>query len=185
MTSENTPPDAAPEEAPASKTAGPVSVSKCGLELVSVRLRLLVVAPGDPHEDIPPTANITRQGLLVPDSHTPEGFRAAVSWALEYPEGVTPPITITGKHELVLSLKEAISPQDAEYYAEVNAVIFAFPYVRQLIDDLTAKSLGRNIMIRPLDVPQFVQECVKEKLRRSSQDRDEREAKVDAQDRAR
>ena len=133
------------------------AVTSCGLELTEVRLFSLICIPGTISEDIPTTANLKREGDLVPGSLTATGFRASVSWSVEFPTDTTPPIKISGKHTLTFTVKKPISETAAKYYAEINSVILVYPYLRQLIDDLSVKSLGRNIMIRPLDVPKFVQ----------------------------
>jgi len=64
---------------------------------------------------------------------------------------------------LDFTVTRPIAEDDAKYYAEINAVILVYPYLRQLIDDLSTKSLGRSIMIPPLDVPRFTEDRRNEK----------------------
>jgi preprotein translocase subunit SecB len=136
----------------------PSSVTQCGLELTEVRLLSLICSRhGGVSGNTPSTANLKCNGIYVPDSLTDTDFRALVSWSVDFPEGTKSPIAISGQHALVFTVKDAINEITAEYYAKINSVILIYPYLRQLIDELSVKSLGRNIMIRPLDVPKFVQ----------------------------
>lgn len=165
MTTENLPNKGAIPEQPRRAAAfRPVSVSNCGLALKDVRLVSLVCSAVATQEGEPLVADLLCRGALVKGSVTATGFHASVSWALSFPDGSKQPISISGKHELIFSVKKAITPDDARYYSEVNSVILAYPYLRQLIDDLSTKSLGRNVMIPPLDVPRFVTERSKAML---------------------
>ena len=86
-----------------------------------------------------------------------DGFQATVSWSSG--PGV---LTVTGAHVLTFSVgAPPFAEYDAKYYSEINSVILAYPYIRQIIDDLSVKCLGRNLMISTLDVPRFVQERMK------------------------
>jgi hypothetical protein len=86
-----------------------------------------------------------------------EGFRATVSWSLDA-DG----ITITGAYVLTFLIGALpFDEYDAKYYSQTNSVILVYPYIRQIIDDLSVKCLGRNLMVRTLDVPKFVQERMK------------------------
>ncbi len=134
----------------------PPSVSECGLQLVKVRLVSVILGRGDDAGDPPVIATLNCVGVLAEGSLIETGFRALVTWSVDFPDGVRSPVSMSGKHELEFTVKEALSQASAEYYAEVNSVVLLYPYVRQLVDELTVKSLGRNVMIRPLDVPQFV-----------------------------
>lgn len=136
----------------------PVSVSECGLELTSVRLHLLICTVGESWESSLPGAEIECEGSLGEESLTAGGFQAEVKWALAFPAGLPAPIVITGRHLLTFSTRKAIAPGDAEYYSQVNSVILAYPYLRQLVDSLSASALGRNVTVRPLDVPKFVRQ---------------------------
>lgn len=140
------------------------TVTESGLRVVEIRLRSLVCVVGETTGALAPTLEVRSRGSLVPESTTPTGFKSMVSWSLEYPDGTPPPISISGKHELTFTVEKQIRDADRDYYAEVNGVILVFPYLRQLIDDLTVKCLGRNILIAPLDVPRFTQQRVAEKL---------------------
>lgn len=133
------------------------SVSDCGLRLTKVRLLSLICTPGDMRGDIPP-ATLKCQGELREGSLDENGFLSVVSWSLEFPKGAASPISISGRHELTFTVKEPIADSVAKYYSEINSVILVYPYIRQIIDELTVKCLGRNVMIRPLDVPKFVKE---------------------------
>ena len=142
---------------PARVSRGPVSVGKCGLVLNDVRLQMLMVTRGDPGVDVPSKADVKYEGKLVEESLGPRGFQSVVRWSLVC-DPAPNPVAISGWHELSFSLEKAISEEDARYYAEINAVVLVYPYLRQLIEDLTAKSLGRSIMLKTLDVSSFVSE---------------------------
>jgi len=82
------------------------------------------------------------------------GFAATVRWSTKFPEEA--PVKISGVHRLVFAVTRPINSDDAEYYSQINSVILLYPYLRQLVDELSAKSLGRSVMTRPLDVVQHV-----------------------------
>ena len=126
-----------------------------------VRLLTVLCAPGDGDPDRPPPGSLNVSGTLK--SNDENGFLATVSWSLRFPERADSPITISGKHQLDFTVTRPIAEDDAKYYAEINAVILVYPYLRQLIDDLSTKSLGRSIMIPPLDVPRFAEDRRNEK----------------------
>jgi len=129
-----------------------ISVDKCHLRFVQLRLRYLACVPGD-SMDVYPPALLKFEGHLLNQADCQ--FISEIKWSLQFPEDQPAPISISGKHHAVFATDVPISKLDARYYAEVNAVILAFPYLRQLVDDLAVKSLGRNIMIPPLDVPKW------------------------------
>ena len=120
----------------------PASVSDIGLELTNIRLRFLICIPGNEQQQIPP-ATVEHTGKLVADSLNPSGFIAEVTWNLAFPDKDNAPISITGKHYLTFSTSKPIDPSDAIYYSEINAVILAYPYLRQIIEELTTKCLGQ------------------------------------------
>ncbi len=160
MNQQNDPASITPEAVqttPAPSRRHPViKVSQCGLQLTKVRLVMLMCTPGESTVEVPPMADLNYEGKLVKSSLKETSFQAIVTWSLCFPEGVAAPVAISGRHELTFLLNKQISENDASYYAETNSVILVYPYLRQLIDDLSIKSLGRSIMILPLDVPQFV-----------------------------
>ena len=133
----------------------PVSVAVCKLELKNVRLRRLVCMLGDAQETIPP-AKVECRGSLVEESLLESGFHADVTWTLDFHTDQSSPISIIGTHRLAFSVVRRITKEDAEYYSETNAAILVYPYIRQIVDDLTSKSLGRSIIIPPLDVPKWI-----------------------------
>ena len=131
------------------------SVSECGLRLLEVRLRFLICTPGD--EGAESTVALAAcEGTLKDSSITGSGFQSIVAWSLGFPDGVRPPIAVSGKHELIFGTSKPLSPEAASYFAKVNSVILAFPYVRHLIDFVSVNATGRNLMVLPLDVPSFV-----------------------------
>ena len=131
-----------------------MTVSECGLRFEKARLVMLVCAQGESPKGRPRVANLECQGSLVEDSLTDTGFRAQVTWHLDFPR-VTP-LRMNGRHELTFAVTKAIDEYSAGYYAEVNSVVLIYPYIRQLVDEMTVRSLGHNIMVRPLDVPDFL-----------------------------
>ena len=158
----------------------PVSVTQCGLALRDVRLAMLLCAPGEGRDTSVPGSVPNPQGRLVAGSLESNGFTAEVTWTLQFPKESSPPVNITGKHDLTFSVQQPIGPTDAAYYAEVNAVILAFPYIRQVIQDLTAQAIGRAVIVPPLDVPKWVAEQVAAwAKRRAEQDRDAGEPRDD------
>lgn len=97
------------------------------------------------------------KGELVDGSLSDEGFRARVSWSVRAGR-----LAITGAHVLTFSVgMPSFAERDARYYSVINSVILAYPYIRQVIDDLSVKCLGGNLIVRTLDVPKFVQERTK------------------------
>jgi len=138
----------------------PKSVSEAKLELVRVRLASLICTVLQANAEVPPPNQIvapTCRGELVDGSMAGEGFRATVSWSLDA-DG----ITITGAYVLTFLIGALpFDEYDAKYYSQTNSVILVYPYIRQIIDDLSVKCLGRNLMVRTLDVPKFVQERMK------------------------
>ncbi len=143
------------------------SVDECGLKLTAVRLVLLICNANEAAGRPPASAELDRDATLVGKSVTPDGFKALVSWAVKFPEDIQT-LTLSGQHELAFSVDRVISEAHARYYAEVNSVILAYPYIRQLVYDLSAKSLGQNVMIRPLDVPAFVRKKTAEREQRAA-----------------
>lgn len=136
------------------------SVEECQLQLTRVRLVSLMcmrVANGGP---APKVADVKHTEALIPDTFGAHGFKAAVDWSLEFPEdSQKPPIIISGRYEVEFSVGKEIEKMTAHYYARTNSLVLAYPYIRQLVDELTASSLGQNIMTRPLDVPAWVKEA--------------------------
>lgn len=133
------------------------SVTECGLELKQVKLLFLFCVPGKESQNVP-AATVECTGQLLAESLGTDGFTAEVSWTLAFPDKETAPITISGKHQLVFSIDKPIMTSDATYYSEINAVVLVYPYIRQIIEDLTVKSLGRNVLIPALDVPKWVRQ---------------------------
>ena len=131
------------------------SVTECKLQLVRVRLQMLFCATTDASVETPHRGEIDIRGELVQQSFSATGFRATVTWQLKLPDLATSPLNITGQHELAFTC-DGIDEPSARYYAEVNSVVLAHPYVRQTIDDVASKTLGRILIIPPLDVPKLV-----------------------------
>ena len=145
-----------------------MSVHEIGLRLTAIRLRLLMCAPGDVASGRHRVADLVCKGALVADSLEDTGFLSEVTWQVSFPKST--PVRINGRHELRFAVSRAIDEYSARYYAEVNSVVFAYPYVRQLVSDLSVKSLGTNILIRPLDVPAFLREREKGQAKDSAID---------------
>jgi hypothetical protein len=156
MTESNMPPPSEPV-APPQLLRRPRGVDELKLELTRVRLKSLLCSlmKSDADEPSPvETVVPTCRGELVEGSMAEDGFQAMVSWFLG--PGV---LNVTGAHVLTFSVgTPPFDESDAKYYSEINSVILAYPYIRQIIDDLSVKCLGRNLMIGTLDVPRFVQE---------------------------
>ncbi len=156
MTENDMPP---PSEAviPPQPLRRPRGVDDLKLELTRVRLKSLICSlmasdadPSSPTQTISPKYS----GELVEGSMDEDGFKATVSWSSG--PGV---LTVTGTHVLTFSVgTPPFDEFDAKYYSEINSVILAYPYIRQIIDDLSVKCLGRNLMIPTLDVPRFIRE---------------------------
>ena len=135
-------------------------VTECGLELERVRLVRLICQPGpEPLLDEPsclrallnPTAELAQE-CAFPTA----AFEADVSWIVEF-DADPPPIRISGVHRLRFrATKKDLSEPAVDYYAQINSVILAYPYLRQLVDDICMRCLGQGIAINPLDVPSFV-----------------------------
>lgn len=142
--------------------------------LTRVRLRSIVCAAGEVSDEKAIAGELAPEGELIEGSYSDVGFRALVSWSVEPPEGTRPPVTISGRHELTFTIKKPISASDAEYYAEINSVILVFPYIRQLVEDMSVRSLGRSVMIPPLDVPQFVIRKLQERVAAHASEMQER-----------
>lgn len=127
----------------------PTPVTQCKLRFLELRLRFLACLPGQFTEELPP-ALLECEGKF----HSQEAleFTSEIKWSLKFPGEQPVPISISGQHHAKFITTKPISRLDARYYSEINAVILVFPYLRQLIDDLSVKSLGRNILVPPLDV---------------------------------
>ena len=141
------------------KTQGPASVTDCDLRLSAIKLKtlMLVRASGDPlaSEGKPPPAYVEPTGRLA--SKTDSAFTAEVDWSLFVDTGSSSlPLILKGTHEVEFSVGAGVSAATVQYYAEINSVILAFPYIRQVVDDLCLKTFGRGYLIRPLDVPAFI-----------------------------
>ena len=135
----------------------PVTELALGLDSITRQSLMLTCAGSRRPSDYTPDPLVPK-GALVSGSVHDRGFRAIVSWALRLPEEAGLPLAITGKHELEFSVGRRPNSRTAEYYAEVNAVILAYPYIRELIGNLSSRALGRSIVLPPFDVPGFVEE---------------------------
>jgi len=144
---------------PPQPTSHVVTVDGCGLQMSRLRLKFLFCSPGQGRLSDVELATVKASGRLVPNSHNEVGFLAAVTWSLVFePEGIQPPIAISGEHEVQFGTTIPIDYNSAQYYADINSVILIYPYLRQLISDLAIRSLGQCLIVRPLDVPRFVRE---------------------------
>jgi hypothetical protein len=156
MTESDTLPPSEPVVPPQPRR-GPRGVDELKLELTRVRLKSLICTLMDSDVDAASPAQTilpTYVGELVEGSMAEDGFQARVSWSSR-----SDVLTVTGSHVLTFSVGvPPFDESDARYYSEINSVILAYPYIRQIIDDLSVKCLGRNLMIPTLDVPRFVQE---------------------------
>ena len=139
------------------------SVSECALVLTSIQIRTLVCSCKEPHPERTLTGDVKPEGTLIPDSLTATGFRSLVVWRLAFPNEEQP-LQLAGQYELTFTVSKPVQIATAEFYAEINSVILAYPYIRQLVDDLSVKSLGQNVRVPPLDVPKFVNEQVEKKI---------------------
>ena len=146
-----------PEQAPP-KPRRASSVGDLGLSVVRVQMTsvLCLLEQAEQLSLIPSAVGMHHEGKLVPGSRTPSGFRAEISWAIEIPKR---PLTIAGKHVVVYATARPATTADAEFYSQVNAVVLAHPYIRQLVDDLSAKCLGQSVMVDTLDVLDFVKKA--------------------------
>jgi hypothetical protein len=158
MTESDTPFPAEPP-APIQRPRVTKSVGAANLELRTIRLDSLICTLVSSNAEVY-AAEIVKpdcKGELVGDSMDEDGFRARVSWSLG-----SGGLAVTGAHILTFSVgTPPFEESDAKYYSEINSVILAYPYIRQIIEDLSVKCLGRNLMISTLDVPRFVQERMK------------------------
>ena len=155
-------------ETAATPQSSPAAVSECGLVLVRVRLSGVVCLPGAPGlEAIPGPARLECTGALVDESRSPAGFSAVVSWSVAFPADLKP-LTISGQHVLTFTLASPVSEETASYYAKVNSIVLAHPYIRQIVDDLSVKTLGQSIVVEILDVPKFICEYHTEQHRLES-----------------
>jgi hypothetical protein len=130
-------------------------VDEVGLRVASVRLPFLLCTAESGQGDKQRQAQIEFRddghGRLVSDSLVEDRFEAEVSWSVD---GVD--ITVTGTHRLQFTVDKPIDEDDAHYYAEINAVILVYPYIRQIVDEMAVRAMGKNLLIRPLDVPEFM-----------------------------
>ena len=141
----------------------PTPVSACALEMRRVKLVFLLCSPGEAEICDREIAYVEPKGRLLEDTFDETGFSASVDWSLKFPEGVAPPIVISGTHQVEFGVNSSVPYDTAKYYAETNSVVLLYPYLRQLISDLTVRGLGRSIMIRPLDVPKFIMKQQRER----------------------
>lgn len=142
----------------------PVAVSECGLQLRAIHLVQLILARADISGGFELSeATIGHEAKLKPDSLSQNSFVATVNWSLSWKENPAP-LVMSGRHELLFSTEKNIRESDASYYSEVNSVILLFPYIRQIVEDVTLRSLGRGVLISPLDVPKHVADYWKRKL---------------------
>ena len=132
------------------------SVTDLGLSLVKVHLTSILCIVEQAEQLSLPPADLRHEGKLLPNSLSPNGFRTEVSWFLDIPGIEKKPISIAGKHVVQFSTSRLATKRDAEFYSQINAIILLYPYLRQLVDDLSAKSLGQSIIVSTLDVLGFV-----------------------------
>ncbi len=145
------------------------TVQQCGLCLEAITLHLVVCATGGEVKGHPFVAELDCNASLAKSTFNETGFTAKIVWKTRFPEGQSAPINIQGEHQLRFSAK-GINLESASYYAETNGVVLAYPYIREFVSDLSFRCLGRNIMIRPLDVPAFISECARKRRERLTRD---------------
>jgi preprotein translocase subunit SecB len=155
------PPADAPQPAtnpPQVKRVHISTVTDLGLSLVRVQLTsvLCMIEQAEQLSLMPSVAEIKSEGKLSDGALTNSGFRAEVNWSINLPGAEKKPFSLAGKHAVVFSTTRPATPSDADYYSRVNAVILLHPYLRQLVEDLSAKCLGQSIMLKTLDVIDFV-----------------------------
>ena len=148
----------APPPAPEEQAAPPrpvqdrlIPVDECELVLAQVRLGCVECAPAGQSTEPQSSVTLECRGELEPKQED-NRFRATVSWAV--PEGSLP-LVIHGKHVMIFEHNAKLNSISAEYYARINSVILAYPYIRQTVDDLVVKT-GQRLVVLPLDVPGFV-----------------------------
>ncbi len=83
-----------------------------------------------------------------------ESFMAYVDWTLRV---ATPrPFRAHGTLAMEFAHKPGLQSEAVEYYSQVNAPILAYPYIRQLVVQLTCGRESGPVVVKPLDVPRFV-----------------------------
>ena len=153
-----------PEPAPAPRKGPPLvpSVTKCGLILQTVRLVRLICQPC-PKQLSPESPPLSAEVVLTAElfsntpsafENTPSTFEADVLWNVDF--GDDPPMRIDGVHRLSFSTTTMLEEPAVQYYAQINSAVLAYPYLRQLVDDICMRSLGQCTALKPLDVPKFV-----------------------------
>lgn len=85
-----------------------------------------------------------------------ESFTAMVRWSCD--QILAAPAQLAGTVGLRFKHKSGLPAAGVSYYCRVNAPILAYPYIRQIISHLTAGTRTGPLVIRPLDVPQFVRD---------------------------
>ena len=148
------------------------TVEECGLKLSKLRLVSLICVSGARMEPLPAVASIDCEGKLVEETLGPDGFQAVIEWSVSFAEPKAP-ISITGKHELTFTVTSKIEQEAADYYSRTNGLILAYPYIRQIIDDLSVKSLGQGILVPLLDVPGWVKKVRQERAEETARREEE------------
>lgn len=110
-------------------------------------------------DDTPiPASKLDSTSTLVTDSIDDTSFSVRLSWNVLFEDGKDKPFSLSGEHLLKFKHKEGLSAEGALYYATVNTLIFAYPYLRQLVNEIASWTVGKSLILEPLDVPLYVRE---------------------------
>ena len=88
-------------------------------------------------------------------------FTSEVTWGIEARSERAETARVGGVFRLRFAHKPGLPDEGARYYAGLNSVILAYPYIREAVSRLTADMLGETLVIDPLDVPSFVRDQLK------------------------
>lgn len=143
-----------------SAPAYPWTVTKFNLRLSRLMLERLSLDEVNRGAPPPELATLEMRGRLL-EQHE-RGFSCSLEWVLQFPGAGPWPAALCGKHRLEFAHEPGLPEKGAIYYAMVNSIILAYPYVRELVSDITCRVLGQAVIVAPLDVPKFVIERDKE-----------------------
>lgn len=121
-----------------------------------------------------PAAKLDSTPSLVPGSWGDTSFEVHLRWEVLFEGDEQRPFGLSGCHLLKFRHKEGLPEEGASYYAMVNSFIFAYPYLRQLVNEIASWAIGKALILEPLDVPKYVRDQVK--VFREARDRDAQRA---------
>lgn len=127
---------------------------------------------GGVHIDVDPmpAAKLECDSVLVPGSRGDTSFEVRLKWQVIFDGDEEKPFDLSGCHLLKFGHKKDLSEEGASYYAIVNSFVFAYPYLRQIVNEIASWTVGKALILEPLDVPAYVLKQVRVFRSQTAQD---------------